>query len=322
VADQKLDIGKFQPAICPVDLPKGSDLGDRLEFGYIAVPERHARPEGPVIQLAIARFRSASDDPKPDPLVLNTGGPGDSNLDLFVPLMAGPPGKAFLAERDVVVIELRGLRHSKPSLVCEEVFDAQLGMLDRDVKGEEADRILLAAMRASHNRFVEAGIDLSAYNNVETAADIDLVMTALGYDRFNIFGASAGTIVAQHVMRDYPERVRSVILNAAVPIGTPFFRDMVRNASESLEQTFRSCDADSACRAAYPDLEDRFFAYVERLNAEPVTIPVKNPNTGEEVAFVLNGDRLSTWLFVSMYFNTQVPRSLAKLMAGDYSDLS
>ncbi len=87
---QNTDIGVLRSATCPVDLPKGSDLGDRLEFGYITVPERHATPGGPVIQLAVARFRSASDDPKPDPLVLNTGGPGDSNLDLFVPLMAGP----------------------------------------------------------------------------------------------------------------------------------------------------------------------------------------------------------------------------------------
>ena len=314
------DIGKFQSAICPVALPEGSGLGDAFEFGYVTVPEQHARPGGPVIQVAVARFRSRSDHPVPDPLVLNTGGPGDSNLDLFVPLMAGPMGQAFLAQRDVVVIELRGLRYSKPALVCDEVFEAQSRMLGQDIRGEEANQVLLTAMRASHDRFVKEGINLSAFNNVETAADIDLVMTTLGYGQFNILGASAGTIVAQHVMRDYPERVRSAILNAAVPIGTPFFRDMMLNASESLERMFRLCEADSACRAAYPNLEERFFAYLEKLNRQPVTIPVKNPETGEETHFVLNGDRLSTWLFVSMYFNTQVPQSLGKLMAGDYSE--
>jgi len=30
-----------------------------------------------------------------------------------------------------------------------------------------------------------------------------MIMTILGYDKFNIFGSSAGTMVAQHVMRDY-----------------------------------------------------------------------------------------------------------------------
>ena len=314
------EIGRYQPAVCPVDLPEGSDLTDKLEFGYIAVPEQHTKPDGPVIQVAVARFRSASDQPAADPIVLINGGPGDSNLDLFVRLMAGPMGKAFLSQRDVVIIEIRGLRYSKPNLVCDEVFEAQLRMVDKDLKGEEANQVLLTAMRASHDRFVKAGINLSAYNNVETAADIALVMTILKYDQFNMLAASAGTIVAQHVMRNHPERVRSVILNAAVPIGFPFFRDLILNACRSLQRVFELCEADSACRLAYPDLENRFFSYVEKLNTEPVTIPVKNPNTGEEVSFVLNGDRLSTWLFVSMYFNTQVPHSLHKLMAGDYTE--
>jgi pimeloyl-ACP methyl ester carboxylesterase len=294
------EIGKYQPAICPVDLPAGSDLSEKLDFGYVSVPEEHAKPDGPVIQVAVARCKSTGDQPASDPIVLINGGPGDSNLDLFIRLMVGPIGKAFLAQRDVVIIELRGLRYSKPNLVCEEVFEAQLGMVDKDLKGDEVNQVLLRAMRASHDRFVKEGINLSAYNNVESAADIALVMTTLKYDQFNMLAASAGTIVAQHVMRANPARVRSVILNAAVPIGLPFFRDMILNGAESLQRVFKLCEADSACHLVYPNLEDRFFAHIDKLNKEPVTIPVKNPTTGEEVNFVLNGDRLSTWLFVSM----------------------
>jgi len=315
------DIGKFEPATCPVDLPEGNDLGNRFEFGYVTVPEQHARPGGPVIQLAVARFRSFSCNPVPDPVVLNTGGPGDSNMDQFIPSMAGPMGQAILAQRDVVIIELRGLRYSKPALMCDKVFDAQLSIIDKDIKGEEANQILLTAIRASCDRFRKEGINLSAYNNVETAADIAMIMTTLGYDKFNIFGSSAGTMVAQHIMRDYPQRLRCVVLNAAVPFGHPFFRNMMSNASESLERMFKQCEADEACNTAYPDMEEKFFAYLEQLNKEPVTIRVQNPESGEEVSFVLNGDRLSTWIFASMYFNTQIPHTLSKFMAGDYSEL-
>jgi pimeloyl-ACP methyl ester carboxylesterase len=315
------DIGKFEPATCPVDLPEGSDLGNRLEYGYITIPEQHARPGGPVIQLAVARFKSFSDNPAPDPLVLNTGGPGDSNMDQFIPMAAGPMGQALLAQRDVVIIELRGLRYSKPALICDEVFEAQISMIGKDIRGKEANQILMAGMRASYDRFQKEGINLSAYNNVETAADIAMIMTTLGYDKFNIFGSSAGTMVAQHVMRDYPQRVRCVVLNAAVPLGQLFFRNMMSNASESLERMFELCKSDEACNAAYPDMEEKFFAYLEQLNKEPVTIQVKHPGSGEEVNFVLNGDRLSTWIFASMYFNTQIPYTLSKFMAGDYSEL-
>jgi pimeloyl-ACP methyl ester carboxylesterase len=194
-------------------------------------------------------------------------------------------------------------------------------MIDKDIKGKEANQILLSAIRASCNRFRKEGINLSAYNNVETAADIAMVMTTLGYDKFNMFGSSAGTIIAQHVMRDYPQRVRCAVLNAAVPLGGSFFRNMMSNASESLERMFEQCQADEACDAAYPDMEEKFFAYLEQLNKEPVTILVKHPGSGEEVSLVLNGDRLSTWIFASMYFNTQIPYTLSKFMAGDYSEL-
>ena len=314
-------IGTFEPAPCPVDLPAGDDLAGRFEFGYVTVPELHAAPDGSTIQVAVARFRSTGADPAPDPVILNTGGPGDSNMDQFIPMMTGPMGQAILAQRDVVIIELRGLRYSKPALICEEVFEAQRRMLEKDIEAEEANRILLAAMRASHDRFVGQGINLSAYNNVETAADIAMIMTTLGYARFNLFGSSAGTIVAQHVMRDYPNRVRAVVLNAAVPFGHPFLEEMMLNASRSLERMFRLCEADEACRAAYPDMEKRFFDYLSQLNREPVIVPLKDPASGETVRFVLNGDRLSTWLFSSMYGNTQVPSSLARFMAGDYSEL-
>jgi pimeloyl-ACP methyl ester carboxylesterase len=156
---------------------------------------------------------------------------------------------------------------------------------------------------------------------VETAADIAMIMKTLGYDKFNIFGSSAGTMVAQHIIRDYPQRVRCAVLNAAVPLGGSFFKNMISNASASLERMFKHCEADESCNAAYPDIEEKFFAYLEQLNKEPVTIQVKHPESREEVSFVLNGDRLSTWIFASMYFNTQIPYSLGKLMAGDYREL-
>jgi pimeloyl-ACP methyl ester carboxylesterase len=315
------DIGKFEAAPCPVTLPEGIELGDNVDFGYVTVPERHAHPEGPVIQLAVARFRSPAESPAPDPVILNTGGPGDSNLDQFLPLLAGPAGSALLAQRDAVIVELRGLRYSKPALACPEVFDVQLATVGEDLRGDEVNERLLGGMRACHDRLVAEGVDLSAYNNGETAADIALVLSSLGYDRFNLFGSSAGTMVAQHVMRDFPERVRAVVLNAAVPLGGPWTAEMLPNAAAGLEAAFKECAKDEACAAAYPDLEDRFFALLETLNREPVTLPVTNPVDGETVDLVLNGDRLSTWLFASLYTNTQIPATVGRFLEGHFEEV-
>jgi pimeloyl-ACP methyl ester carboxylesterase len=315
------DIGRFEAAPCPVELPPSMELGDNVDFGYVSVPENHAHPEGPVIEIAVARFRSGAENPAPDPVILNTGGPGDSNMDQFLPLLAGPAGPALLAHRDALIIELRGLRYSRPALACPEVYDAQLAMVGEDVKGEEANGRLLDGMRACHDRLVAEGVDLSAYNNVETAADIALIASSLGYDKFNLFGSSAGTIVAQHVMREFPERVRSVVLNAAVPLGWPFLGEMMPNAAASLERAFQQCAEDEACAGAYPNLETRFFGLLERLNQEPATVPVTNPVDGETVDFVINGDRVSTWLFATMYTSTQIPATVGRLLRGDFKEL-
>ena len=32
-------------------LPEGIELGENVDFGYVTVPEHHAHPEGPVIQI-------------------------------------------------------------------------------------------------------------------------------------------------------------------------------------------------------------------------------------------------------------------------------
>ena len=314
-------VGAFSPASCPEELVQGLPLGDNFEFGYVKVPEFHANPDGTKIEIAVARFKSFGEHPASDPLVLNNGGPGDSNLAHFLRVAASGLGRAFLRDRDLVIIELRGLPYSKPSLACDEVAQALQSMASKDVRSEQGRQILVEAMHECHDRLFGQGVNLSAYNNVETAADIAMVMTALGYDRFNIFGTSAGTMVAQHVMRGSPERVRTALLNAAIPIDKRLFGSVLFSMTGMFEQTLARCADDEACRAAFPDLEAKLFALVDTLNEQPKTLEVTSPVDGQPVEFVLNGDRLVTWLFFSMYANTQIPLTLGNFIAGDFSQL-
>ena len=310
-------VGHYEAFECPLAV----NAEQQVQCALFTVPERHDRREGKVIQVALARFTSANPNAAPDPLVLLSGGPGDSNFENFFPVLSSPLGQAFLANRDVVIIESRGLFHSQPDLVTDEVFTAQLEMVGSDVTGPEANARLLDAMQRANARFIEEGIDLPAYNNTETAADIDLILATLGYDRFNLFGTSAGTMVAQEVMRNHPDRLRAVILNAAVPEGPELFEEMFGNAARSLSEHFALCEADEACSAAYPQLESRFLNMLTELNASTVELDVTNPNTKEPETLVLNGDKVSSWVFVSMYWNTQIVRSIDKFSKGDFTEI-
>ena len=315
------DIGKFEEAPCPFPLPAGLVLGENFKFGYVTVPELHEKFNGKTLQLAVAIFPSYNENHAPDPIVMNTSGPGKSNMDNFVPQIAAQLGQYILPNRDIVIIELRGLRYSKPFLMCKEISEARKSMMEKNLDPEETKTIVQKAMKASHDRFLRDGVNLSAFNNIETAADIAMIMTGLGYDKFNIVGSSAGTLVAHHVIRDYPERIRCAIMDAGLPIVPTILRDMVPNFIQVLKKYFEECNNDPACKSAYPDLEKRFLNLLDSLNQNPVTIPIIDPETGKKINYVFNGYRLAGYVSLSMYYTTQIPHIIDKIIAGDYSDI-
>jgi len=72
---------------------------------------------------------------------------------------------------------------------------------------------------------------------------------------------------------------------------------------------------------AYPDIKNRFLSLIDRLNRQPDTILVKRPSVGTMHKMVLNGNRLSAWIFAQMYWNTQIPLTMNKILTGDYSEI-
>ena len=319
--ERNTEIGKFKEASCPFPLPEGLVLGENFRFGYINVPEFHEKPNGKTLQLAVAIFPSSNKEHASDPLVMNTAGPGKSNMDNYVPQISGMLGAYILPDRDIVIIELRGLRYSKPFLRCDEVFEAKKSMMDKNLTTDETLVKLQEAMNASKERFEKDGVNFSAFNNIEIAADIAMIMENLGYSKFNIAGSSAGTMVAHHVIRDYPEMVRCAIMDAGFPIDSTIYKDYVPAIIQTLQGYFKECNNDPHCKSTYPNLERRFLGLLDSLNLNPVIIPTIDPVTGEEINYVLNGYRLSSYIFLNMFYSTQIPYIIGKVLDGDYSDL-
>jgi pimeloyl-ACP methyl ester carboxylesterase len=317
-SQEKTEIGKFRDADCPFPLPDGVVPGENFKFGYVSVPELHSDPGGKSIELAVAIFPSTSEIHQPDPLVMNTSGPGKSNMDNFIPDIAGALGAYLLPQRDIVIIELRGLRYSRPFLSLDEVREAKMAIMDKNLSKEETMDVLRKAMQDSRNRFEAEGVNLSAYNNVETAADIALVMKHLGYEKFNIVGSSAGTMVAHHVIRDYPERIRCGVMDAGLPLDQDILINYVPNVVNSLKNYFKECRNEPDCAAAFPDLESRFLSLLASLNEDPLMLKLTDPVSGKKISYALNGYRLSENLFSQMFYSTQVPLLIHQVLEGDY----
>ena len=117
----------------------------------------------------------------------------------------------------------------------------------------------------------------------------------LGYASWNVYGISYGSYLAQTLMHDHPEGIRSVVLDSVLPT-TYTIPGNWWNARAGVDNLFQACGADAACDAAHPHLEETFTGLVNKLEAEPLRTIVRDPATGEALEVLLDGGALVVWL--------------------------
>lgn len=293
---------RYETASCEFPVPAGVSV----ECGWLSVPENRARPEnGREVRLHVAIFRSTRPNPPPDPIVYLEGGPGVDALERL-PLVFDLWFRPFLANRDFILYDQRGAGYSTPSLACPELTQLSFDMLPMDIRVDESSRLWKEAALKCHARLVAEGIDLKQYNTLTNAADLEDLRLALGYEQWNLLGSSYGTRLALTAMREYPQGIRSVVLDSTRP---PQINESQTpaDAERAFQTLFRGCAADPICNAAYPDLERVFYDLVKQLNTKPVTLPGVDPFTERTYQVLINGDTMISTLFQAMYSTEIIP---------------
>lgn len=296
--------------------------GRAITCGYVVVPENRNDESGQEIRLFLAIAHSTSQSPEPDPIVFLHGGPG-GQAGWYTPAIA-VNFSAALEHRDLIVFDQRGAGLSEPLLDCPEVEQALYGVHGQLVVPEVWRETVEAGHRACYERLASAGTDFTRYNSAESAADINDLRLALGYDEVNLFGVSYGTRLALTTMRDYPHMVRSVILDSMVPLEVDMYATRHVNRERAFELVFSHCAADAQCADAFPQLEERFYRLVERLDSQPITLQVRNPADSQLYDVVVDGDMLITVFFWTLYSSEAIPnlpRYVSRLERGLTTDL-
>jgi pimeloyl-ACP methyl ester carboxylesterase len=253
----------------------------------------------PIIRLHVAILRSDSETAEPDPLIYLSGGPGSFALDWLywdVDLY-----QYILSKRDVVVFDQRGIGYSEPSMDCPEVSEEFHETLDENLSADELVQGKVRANLACHERLLNEGIDLSVYNSAASAADVNDLRLALGYEVINLFGLSYGTRLALTIMRDYPDIVRSAILDSPVPLQMNLYEGQGPLAQQSLDMVFDHCAADEACNGAFPDLADALDGLLERLASDPIKLNVPHLLTGQLSEMLVNDQVFIAGVFEALY---------------------
>jgi len=315
-------IGRFTATDCPCPIPEGLVEGRDLRCGYVEVPEFHTNPNGRTLKLQVAKVLSLSASTGNDPLVPLPTGPGSSAIDSFLPVMASPLGSKLRENRDVVIFEQRGLFYSEKNLVCREVHEWFGKRIFENLQGWDRIRKTAAVFAECRKSLLKKDVDLNAYRYAESAEDLIMVLDALGYRKFNILGISAGTMLAQHLMKSHSDRLRSVLINSVVRLDKPLRSLWPADSARHLEKLFALCAADKACNEAYPNLGDKLERTVRKLNAEPYRIEIENPNSGKKETAFINGDRFAEHVFVAGYSTFGIPGLPAFIHSTDQGDYS
>ncbi len=303
---------EFEESRCRFDEPPGTNP----TCGWLTVPENRADVDnGREIRIHVAVFEGTGDG---DPIVYLDGGPGGKTLDTLV-FSFETAWAPLLEHGDLVFFDQRGVGWARPSLDCPEERQLTYALLDEDLQPQEYLDQQLAALGECRQRLVEDGIDLTAYDSASNAADVDDLRRVLGIERWNLLGISYGTRLAQTVVRDHPAGVRAVILDSSYPVEATLNTETPRNLDRALDTLFAACEADAACAAAYPDLEDRTFALAERLDEEPIDLVVRDFLSGRRYNTFLDGTGLLGTFFQALYSESllsQLPEMVAQLEKG------
>ena len=260
--------------------------------GQYRVRENRDDPQSQELQLHVAVIPALRLKPAADPLFILSGGPGQAASDFY--LSVAPAFARIRRDRDLVIVDQRGTGRSN-RLDCPLPDDSELVMQDPQVL-QAAVRECLSALPG----------DPRYYTTSIAVRDLDDVRAALGYRTLNLYGISYGTRVAQHYMRRYPDRVRSAVLDGAVPAEVALGPDVAIEAQRAIDTTLQRCARDAACAQQFPEVSSQFTALQERLSKEPVKVSIPHPRTGSVVETPLDAARLGAAVRLLSYSDETV----------------
>ncbi len=220
------------------------------------MPEDRGKPDGRKIKIFAAVLPANTLSPKDDPLLILAGGPGQAASHARAVRVAAdrsPPHARRRAHRPA--------RH-RP-LVAADVRGIQAARR-RSVRDGPA----AARARSASQQLRAQGVDAAQYTTTAWIADLEAMRDALGYARWNLWGGSYGTRVAQEYLRRHPERVRTMTLDGVAPPAMIITLDVWRTREAALDAIFARLRGESpACSEGAPG--SRGHARADRAVAGP-----------------------------------------------------
>ncbi len=273
-------------------------LVHRARCGTLQVPLDPQQPDGEQLGIEVLLLPAVHPLPKPDPLVIIAGGPGQSAIGLAEHIYYH--FEEVRKERDLLFIDQRGTGGSAP-LACPGVK-----ALGHRGSAEAQQAALLDALRACVE---EDGGRMPWFTTHHAVDDLETIRRQLGYGPFNLWGVSYGTRVALAYQQRYPDSVRTSVLDGVAPLALalPWFAE--EDALRSLRKLDEACAQDTACARRYGALEHQVDTVVRQLQEQSLNVAIEHPLTRLPYEVELTAALYASALRMALY-----SRDLARIL--------
>jgi len=282
------DSYRIDPVVCPFRGDIDYEPGD-IECGLLQVPENREDPDSRFIELHFVKLNSrwGKDEDKDkkddddsglapgkrdDPVIYLTGGPG-AFVTYYVKRFKN---HGLLDHRDMYILEQRGIGFSDD--FCPFYGSRKPAQSDVATFQESLDANLARAADCARNAQA-AGVDLTGYNTMENARDVKALRRALGFDTWNVWGISYGSILAQAYLKEDPEGIRAAAIDAVMPLDireSELYWRIAHWYERDLQKLQEICDRQPACAQNYPDMSGRVRQAIGSVVNQPIEVDVKD----------------------------------------------
>jgi pimeloyl-ACP methyl ester carboxylesterase len=313
------DTYRLDTVVCPFKGQIDYEPGE-IECYLLQVPENREKADSRFIELHVVKLNSTWDDEeaekdddedysglapgkRDDPIIYLTGGPG-APVTYYIKRFKD---HGIRKHRDMYILEQRGIGYSDdfcPYYSTRKPEVGNVATFEEHLAAGLSAAIDCATSAAAH------GVDLSGYNTFEDARDVKALRIALGYDKWNVWGISYGTILGQAYIKVDPEGILAVVLDANVPLdirNNTWAWRTVKWYDRDLKKLDEICQAQPGCAKRYPNLGQRIREATLSVKDNPIVVDVKDTEsypTGKAYFFT---DVVAFLPFAFMYEQKEYP---------------
>jgi pimeloyl-ACP methyl ester carboxylesterase len=270
------DAFKAETIICPFKGKVQYKPGE-ISCGLLSVPENREKPTSRMIQLHYVKLAARK------PLLWDekTRGPWKKRDDAIIYLTGGPgvtvtgytnrlKDHGARDTRDLYILEQRGIGFSEDFCPLYPTLDP------KTANANDRDSAQAAQIKIAEDCFKSAaarGVDLSSYNTIENARDVEALRRALGFKQWNVWGISYGSYLGQAYLKEDPEGVRAAVIDAIVPLEQRVqFMRIATHFQRDLDLLDKACAANPVCAKSFKSSSDRIKGAITKVAKEPIVI--------------------------------------------------